>query len=675
MRPVLLVTMPWDVLESPSIALGTVQRLLNDGGIPTRTFSAKLAWMDFLLRHQRLRANKIEIADYQQVAKAGNGLGDWVFAGAPVSSPNRVATYQQQLRSADDGRLKRKLVEMRRLAPAFLRQCATRILASESPIVGFTTTFSQNIASLMVAHQLKRANPHVKIVFGGGNCDGPMGAALHRSFPWIDVVVRGECEAIVVDVFRDLLNGAPLRPHPGLCYRDGASQVVVQQDPARTVPMDAVPMPDYDDYFVELGQYEVGAEIRPKVFLSFETSRGCWWGEVAHCTFCGLNGSTMAFRSRSPQGAIDVITGLARRYQVLDLHAIDNIIDHRYFDRVLPALRRTNVDFELFYEIKSNLKKSQVRMLRDARVRRIQPGIESLSTLILRLMRKGVTAFQNVCLLKWCQEYGVRVDWNLLYGFPGEPPEEYERMARLLPSLWHLSPPHATELAVHRFSPYHTRAKELGLELTGPRWYYRYLYDVDPGALDDIAYEFAFKRADGRVALDYAGDCVEAVRLWRAAHLRGASLRYRRGPGFLLIEDRRRAGVCSNIRLDELEAAVLLACDDGASVKAIRDGAQAALAGPTLDEGTVRKCLGDLLEAALVFAEGDRYVSLAVPIEPVESVESWDVSAADSGSELMVPASTRVAVRAIDAGTCQESVAPLTFRTDVASRGDRDPPR
>ena len=64
----------------------------------------------------------------------------------------------------------------------------------------------------------------------------------------------------------------------------------------------------------------------------------------------------------------------------------------------------------------------------------LQPGIESLSTPILLLMRKGVTAFQNVRLLKWCAEYGIHVFWNVIYGFWGELPEEYARLARLTPS-------------------------------------------------------------------------------------------------------------------------------------------------------------------------------------------------------------------------------------------------
>ena len=71
----------------------------------------------------------------------------------------------------------------------------------------------------------------------------------------------------------------------------------------------------------------------------------------------------------------------------------------------------------------------------------MQPGIESLIDDVLKLMRKGVSALHNVQLLKWCKEIGVKPHWNVLWGFPGEPAAEYERLARVVPWLRHLPPP------------------------------------------------------------------------------------------------------------------------------------------------------------------------------------------------------------------------------------------
>ncbi len=72
--------------------------------------------------------------------------------------------------------------------------------------------------------------------------------------------------------------------------------------------------------------------------------------------------------------------------------AVDNILPHEYFKTLLPELKRRQLGVTLFYEIKANLKREQVELLRDAGVAALQPGIESLSTPVLRLMRKGTTA-------------------------------------------------------------------------------------------------------------------------------------------------------------------------------------------------------------------------------------------------------------------------------------------
>jgi ribosomal peptide maturation radical SAM protein 1 len=608
----ILITMPWDILASPSLALGTLQQLLLQEHVDVKTRSLKLKWIDYLLKHQRRMRDPITFGDYEQIARSGYGIGDWVFARPPIAPRGCVRDYRKFLhRGGDDWRLP-KLMEMRRLVPGFLAECVAEIAAERPKVVGFTTTFCQNMASLALARQLKLANPALRIVFGGANCEGPMGAALQRAFLFIDVVVRGEAENVVGPLFRDLIAGEPVRAAPGLCFFEGDRQVVTPPSSTTPVAMERVPVPHYDDYFRELSGYGFGQTLRGAVFLSFETSRGCWWGEVAHCTFCGLNGANMAFRRKTPERAFADAMHLARTYHVLDLHAVDNIIDHSYYDSFLPKLAASGCDLRLFYEVKSNVKKTQVQQLRRAGVRRVQPGIESLSTPILRLMRKGVTAYQNLRLLKWCRRYEITPDWNLLYGFPGEEPAEYQRMAQLFPSLWHLAPPITARLALHRWSPYFEHAAEHGIEITGPSKHYKLLYDVDADTLFDIAHEFAYRHTNGARPEIYVRECLDAVERWCSAYAAGASLTYRRGPGYLRICDRRTSQQLTDFTLEDREAQIYAACDDGATLHTIaqRTGLQA--------DG-VQRCLDDLAAERLVYCEGERYLGLALPSAPIES--------------------------------------------------------
>jgi ribosomal peptide maturation radical SAM protein 1 len=184
--------------------------------------------------------------------------------------------------------------------------------------------------------------------------------------------------------------------------------------------MNSVPVPDYDDFFEQLRKSPAAGAVSPSLLV--ETAGGCWWGERAHCTFCGLNGATMAFRSKTPERVLDEITALRERYGTRAFSVVDDILDMSYFRSVLPKLAKANLGIDFFWEIKANLTRDHVCLLRDAGVLMVQPGIESLSDHVLKLMRKGTTAFRNIELLKWCKEYGVKPIGTCSTAFRGRSP-------------------------------------------------------------------------------------------------------------------------------------------------------------------------------------------------------------------------------------------------------------
>ena len=619
-QSVLLINMPWSMPHRPSIQLGILQSVLHRANIAVDVRSFNLTFIDYIacLDAGQVTTEHFSFDDYRKVAEENYelGLGDWIFAVAPFrESFEWDEQYLEHFR-ASGGReeMVGKSLRLRALVPAFLDRCAEEVEAINPRIVGFTSTFSQNVASLVLAKILKLRNPSMQVVFGGGNCDGPMGDALHRAFPWVDVVVRGEGELVLPQLVSDLL-GEGVRPQPGLCYREGERRVVIAQGEASEVAMDEIPMPTYDEYFERLRQNAAQAQILPHLSIPFESARGCWWGAKAHCTFCGLNGSSMAFRSKSPELVAKELVNLARKHGRLDFNAVDNIIDMRYFRDFLPLVRDAGYDFKLFYETKANLKKEQLRTMREAGIALIQPGIESFSTPILKLMKKGVTALQNIRLLKWCAELGIEPGWNVIYGFPGEPPEEYDRMASLVKSLTHLTPPALYNLQLERFSPYHQRPREHGLEITGPKPYYRLIYPADEDTLNDLAYQFDYRYIDGRKPETYITALKQSLDDWRADFAAGANLSYRRGPGFLLINDRRPSLGGYDYSLRESEARIYLDCDGGATPMTLWKSLQAN--GETeISLEDVEDFLQQMVDLRLMYEEDGQYLSLAVSGNP-----------------------------------------------------------
>ena len=630
-----LVSMPFKDLRHPPIQLGILEQCLTRVGIATRSHSFELAFMEHLYNRtaEADEGARLSIDDYEEVACHSFmvSLGDWIFKVSPYAelSPEDD-DYLGYARSQISEEAVITAVRMKEFVPEFLTAAADELLAGKPRIVGFSTVFQQNVASLVLAKMLKARDPSLTIVFGGGNCDGPMGAALHECFPWIDVVVRGEGERVFPEVVLDTLAGRAVRPQPGLCYRVEGRSVVVPQENKPQVPMDEVPTPTYEEFFERLERSPLRAELWPEVAILFESSRGCWWGAKSHCTFCGLNGSLMPFRRKPPARVVEEILGLAAQYKILDFVAVDDIIDLGHIRELLPQLSAARCDLEIFYETKANLKKDQLRTFYSSGVHSIQPGIESLSTPILQLMRKGVTALQNIRLLKWCSEIGITPAWNLLYGFPGEPPQEYERMAELIPSLVHFNPPNVMPVQMERFSPYFDRPAEFGIELTGPLAQYRFLYSVSSEALSNLAYAFQHSYLDGRDPETYVNSLRDAVGRWRQFSKDGPGyLRYRRGPGFLSVEDRRAGLEAANYRFDGIEEKIYLACDAGAtandlSTKFALDGEE------ELDAQEIEEFLDDLVQARLMYREGNSFLALAIPVrmDPTASEASWEADAA-----------------------------------------------
>ncbi|MBT8399201.1 MAG: RiPP maturation radical SAM C-methyltransferase, partial [Rhodothermia bacterium] len=371
------------------------------------------------------------------------------------------------------------------------------------------------------------------------------------------------------------------------------------------VNLDELPFPNYDDYFDQLSR----STGRFDVELPFESARGCWWGAKHHCTFCGLNGADMTFRRKSPARLLEEVRSLYSRYgdRIRGMFDVSNILDMKYFDDFIPGLSRlaASDDFYIFVETKSNLSRSQVAALADARVNRIQPGIESLSTPILRLMRKGCTSLQNIELLKWCQLSGVRPEWNLLYGFPGEDRDEYDRQIELMPLLHHLPPPaNVGPVRVDRFSPYFETPEDFGITALCPQAPYRHVYRVPPDELDNIAYYFDFEcptlRTDG-----YATALEAGVRRWEEAFGHVELLGYRLDDS-LMIHDTRACAVQEWTPLEGPQAHAIELLESSLSENRLFG----LLATKGLSPASTADVLDELIDRKFVLREGTRSVGI-----------------------------------------------------------------
>jgi len=597
---VVFPVMPFADAGRPSMGVSLLSAEARQAGYST---SVKYLNLDL--------AERMGLQLYQMLATsfAPNMLvGEWFFAdmlfGSEIPSE---AEYLDAIfsRMSGAGELAPQILELRKQRAEFLDLCVDRIMAERPRVVGFSTTFHQTCACLAVAERLKQQADAPVIVFGGANCEGEMGLQLIRLFACIDFMCCGEADVSFPRLLDRLLGDGPPVAIPGVLER-GKSESAVRSD--AIMDMNALPYPEFDGYFADLQASTLAGAFDPH--LVFETSRGCWWGAKHHCTFCGLNGDTMAFRSKAPDRAFAEIRHLTEKYHARRLGCVDNILDMRYIDTLFPKLAEAGYELDIFYEVKANLRFAQLQKMRQAGVSQIQPGIESFSDQVLKLMDKGCTGFQNIQLLRWCEELDIGVSWNILAGFPNEDMQEYERAAELVPLLTHLAPPCSCGLVrLDRFSPFHTRAEQFGFKKMRPARAYYYVFPFGRQEIDRLAYYFDFDYEDQRVPQTYLAAIQREVRNWIAARAREGLARPRLDAwfegGLVTIEDTRMAARVPRHELSGPAADILLRCDTAATPEALARQVGVPLA-------MVSDILGDLLERRLMAESGGKYLTLAV---------------------------------------------------------------
>jgi len=622
-----MVYMPYGPLERPSLALGVLKVALQRANISCEVQYPNLRFAEWI--------GTAAYADLAWVRE--ENMGEWTFSGAafPEFTPNH-AEYMERVTwifARDEREAEaacRVLWEIRHQATRFVDQIAREIVAQKPRILACSSTFQQHCAVLALTRRVKELDPSIVTVLGGANCEAEMGVATLLEFGWVDYVISGEAEVLFPELCRNLLQGLKMgNDAPGIlgpAYR--LHPEPYKAPPRATANLDQSPIPDFDDYFAELKRFSRPSEIRPALMV--ESSRGCWWGAIKHCKFCGLNGGSMEFRFKKAERVLEELDTLSARYGIRYFLVVDNILPLDYFETLLPKLAERGAPYHLFYEIKANISYKQLQLLRQAGVSWLQPGIESLHDDALKLMNKGTPAWNNVQLLKWARELGTTLTWNYLCGFPGEQDSWYSEVSEWVAMIEHLQPGRELRpIRYDRFSPYQVNPEQYGIQLQA-NWAYSYVYPLPPEKLAKLVYIF---HGEGEMALNCSPFRIrnssnrdfpslgtpgrdalqESLRHWHQSFM--SSL-----PCILAMEefedhteilDTRRIKVQTRVELRDLQHRVHRTLHGAQPLRVIaqmvaQDG------GPEVSEEQVEQTLAELQQRKLVVKLGGRYLGLAV---------------------------------------------------------------
>jgi len=617
---VALISMPFGHPFYPSIALASLKSTLADQGIDSQTFYFGLRFAE------QIGADAYLPMSMPNVLFPHLHAGEWIFSNVLFGHRNpdveqfvdsvreSLPRYRQHEFDKERKRLVAGVTHAQEMADSFLQSCLEQLCSGQLELVAFTVKVSQTLAALALAQLIKHRRPQLTVVLGGPACREVMGVEMLRQFPFVDGIISGEGEIVFVETVRRALAGQPLSGIRGVYTRSSLPSLDGDGRYPGAVGhscLDSLPLPDYRDFFDQLAKTTVFD--RPNPNLLMETSRGCWWGDKSRCAFCSETNSYAPYRSKSGKRAFAELEQLSQRHPDLGVQLADKSIDPKHFTDFFPALRDKKTGPPLCCQVRTGLTKDQIRLLHDAGMAYLQIGIESLSSPILRLMRKGTRAIRNIEMLKWCKECGVTPRWNLLWGMPGEPVQEYERMARLVPFLSHLRPPLYTgAFLLYRFSPYFEDPTRFGLKNLRPSASAFDIWPLHEEAVSRLAFYFDFEYDDDRDVEQYTTRLREACILWRMEHRSSHLFSVERGEQ-LFVWDTRPSTATPLTVWSGTPKQVLAACDEVTHKKQLKQRIEKE-AERSITEVEIDDLLGDLVRRGLLIEEKNAYLSLVVPV-------------------------------------------------------------
>jgi ribosomal peptide maturation radical SAM protein 1 len=616
---VALVTMPWRLPRLPAIGLASLKAAALQAGVGRcDVLYLNDRWFRLLWQHGGL-PDEMRRGGYSAYTRKLSDLGrvllavEWMFSAAvfghDICTPERFAElFEQEAQEHPHARFSEEVFRSAQLAEAFVDQCVRETEWSRYQVVGLSCVFDQLMPSLALAKKLRSAGFAGKLVLGGPQCEGVVGRQLLELFDFVDAVFDGESELSFPAYLEQLVHLPGRSQAPAVWQRAADGSVFKAPGSAAVKDMDSLPVPVYTDYFDEMDAHRLMSHRQ--MAFPVEASRGCWWGQHHHCIFCGLNGSDMAYRSKSPERIHHELKTQHFRYGLAFIAFTDNIVSLKFMRPLIEQLQKDPLPLSYFIETKANLSRRQVKEYKRAGIEFVQPGIESLSSHVLDIMDKGITALANVACLKYCREAGVQASWNLLHGFPGETREDYEQTLRFLQAVVHLEAPEGVgPMKLTRFSPSFNESEALGFHGRRPAHYYRLMFPYPDEVLDNLVNIFDFDFHDDLDRQALVQPIEQFVDEWKRHQDPGVLVLVTDESGPALY-DTRFNRAWDRKPLAPLESLVYGFCDAPRAFAEI-----ARLAGerhPQVTEAQVRTVLDGFVAERVMISEAGSYLSLAL---------------------------------------------------------------
>lgn len=303
------------------------------------------------------------------------------------------------------------------------------IIRQNRPDVVMTTAITPQIYQAQTTLQLaKKVNPNTVTILGGVHPTF-MYAQVLTEAPWIDYIVRGEGEEIIVELMNAIAAGTDRKERSsikGIAY--------IEDEQIKATPAHPV-IANLDDLTPDwsLMEWEKYIYIPLNVRLAVPNfARGCPFT----CRFCSQWKFWRRYRARSPKKFVDEIEELVRAYDVGFFILADEepTINKKKFVALCEELirRKLPIHWGINTRVTDILRDADLMPLyRKAGMVHVSLGTEAASQMNLNRFRKETTIEQNKRAIQLLKENGIVAEAQFIMGLENETPETIEETFKL----------------------------------------------------------------------------------------------------------------------------------------------------------------------------------------------------------------------------------------------------
>jgi len=276
-------------------------------------------------------------------------------------------------------------------------------------IFGFSVLTATFKNALNLSKKLKMKYPDSVIVYGGIHPTAMPDEVL--SYEFVDIVVRGEGENVLKELYECLKAKKPVGHIDSISYRKDGKNV---HNKLSGIISDIDKLPSFPYHlFANNPEYDLGFVM---------SSRGCPYD----CIFCSNRITTKkGYRFRSTEKVIEDLVLLNEKYGRTKVTFFDDnfLVNKDRIFKLTSEIKKRGLHKKISFAFQGrgdNATEELLKELHGAGFTNVFFGIETASNRLLKLIKKGETIEEIVKAVKMAKKIGFHVSATFIYALPTE---------------------------------------------------------------------------------------------------------------------------------------------------------------------------------------------------------------------------------------------------------------